>query len=92
MVDEIIAALNDRSPAFPSSVATAPPVDREKLDRLMRLASAWAGTAQHAEVRAGDGETATTVRITGRSGNLTLSLKTDQENVLVQKFGVDLAL
>jgi hypothetical protein len=58
----------------------------------MRLASAWAGTCQHAEVRAGDGETATTVRITGRAGNLMLTLKTDQENVLVQKFSVDIAM
>jgi CubicO group peptidase (beta-lactamase class C family) len=92
IVDEVIAALNDRSPAFPSSVATATSVDREKLDRLMRLASAWAGTCQHAEVRAGDGETAATVRITGRAGNLMLTLKTDQENVLVQKFSVDIAM
>jgi hypothetical protein len=92
MVDEITAALNNRSPAFPSSIATAPSVDREKLDRLMRLASAWAGTCQRVEVRAGDGETATTVRITGASGNLMLTLKTDQENVLVQKLSVDMAL
>jgi CubicO group peptidase (beta-lactamase class C family) len=92
MVDEITAALNNRSPAFPSSIATAPSVDREKLDRLMRLASAWAGTCQRVEVRAGDGETATTVRITGASGNLMLTLKTDQEKVLVQKLSVDMAL
>jgi hypothetical protein len=44
------------------------------------------------EVRAGDGETATTVRITGASGNLMLTLKTDQEKVLVQKLSVDMAL
>jgi CubicO group peptidase (beta-lactamase class C family) len=92
MVDEITGALNDRSPAFPSSIATAPSLDREQLSRLMRLASAWAGTCQRAEVRAGDGETATTVRITGASGDLVITLNTDRDSVVVQKFSVDLAL
>jgi CubicO group peptidase (beta-lactamase class C family) len=92
MVDEIIAALNGRTPDFPSSIATAPALDRGKLTRLMRLAAAWAGTCQHAEVRACDGETATTVKITGLSGGLTVSLKTDQENRVVQTFSMEVAL
>jgi hypothetical protein len=92
MVDEIIAALNGRTPGFPSSIATAPALDRGKLTRLMRLAAAWAGTCQHAEVRAGDGETAATVKITGLSGGLTVSLKTDQENRVVQTFSMEVAL
>ncbi|GAA1805799.1 beta-lactamase family protein [Planosporangium flavigriseum] len=92
IVDKILAALNDPSPAFPPSVATAPSADRHRLDRMMRLAGAWAGTCRHAEVWGGDGETATTIRITGESGDLMLTLQTDQENVLVQKVAVEVAI
>jgi CubicO group peptidase (beta-lactamase class C family) len=92
IVDEIIAVLNDPSPAFPSSIAIAPSLDRAKLTRLMRLAAAWAGTCRRAEVRSGDGETATTIRITGASGNLMLALKTDPENRVVTRCSVDIAL
>jgi hypothetical protein len=92
IVDEVIAALNDESPAFPSSIATAPSIDRGKLTRLMRLAAAWAGGCQHAEVHGGGGVTTTTIKITGSSGDLMVTLKTDQDNAVVQKFSVDMAL
>ncbi|NJC69419.1 beta-lactamase family protein [Planosporangium thailandense] len=91
LVDEIVAALNEPSPSFPASITTAPSVDREQLTRLMRLAAAWAGGCRLAEVRAGDGETATTIAITGRSGDLLLSLRTDRESV-VETFSLDIAL
>ncbi|MGC9667971.1 serine hydrolase [Planosporangium sp. 12N6] len=92
IVDEVIAALGDPAPAFPASVTTAPSLDRERLTRMMRLAAAWAGGCRRAEVAAGDGVTATTVRITGRTGDLTVSLQTDGETATVSAFSVDMAL
>lgn len=91
LIDEIVAALGEPSPTFPASIATAPSVDRAQLTRLLRLAAAWAGPCRRAEVRAGDGETTTTVAVTGRSGDLVLALQTDSEHV-VEKVSLDIGL
>jgi hypothetical protein len=92
IVDQLIAALNAGSPEFPPAVATAPSIDRGKLTRLMRLATGWAGTCQRAEVRAGNGVTATTIKITGESGDLMMTVQTERDSAVVKTFGIELAL
>jgi serine-type D-Ala-D-Ala carboxypeptidase/endopeptidase len=88
LLDTLLVAINDGATIWPSSLPTAPSLDRERLTRLLRLASAWVGTCRLAEFYAGDGTTNVTAKLAGTLGQLILMVSTEPDDLLVTGFTV----
>lgn len=91
-VSTLITAMNAGEDGWPAGLRTAASVDTEALMRQLRIAAVWAGHCRLDGYVAGDGETATTVRLAGETGKVILSVAASGSGAPVQQISVSLLL
>jgi serine-type D-Ala-D-Ala carboxypeptidase/endopeptidase len=74
-VEQLVGAVNAAEPDWPAGLPAADGFDERRAARQLRMAAAWAGQAALDCYLAGNGDTTTTVRLTGRTGQVVLAIE-----------------
>ena len=80
--DTLIATLNAAEPRWPPSLPVTDAFDTARVARELRAAGTWAGPCTLDCYLAGNGDTSTTVLMTGPTGRVTLALDLTQSGEL----------
>ena len=80
--DTLIATLNAAEPRWPPSLPVTDDFDTARVARELRAAGTWAGPCTLDCYLAGNGDTSTTVLMTGPTGRVTLALDLTQSGEL----------
>jgi CubicO group peptidase (beta-lactamase class C family) len=78
-VARLIDAINDGARTWPAGLAAAEAVGTADVLRRLRVAAAWAGPCVIDGVTAGDGDTFVTLRLSGDTGGISLTVRISAE-------------
>jgi hypothetical protein len=81
-LDQVIDALKGGASDWPAGLAAADGVDTDRVLRQLRMAAAWAGQCAIDCYLAGNGSTAATVRLTGQTGKVVLTVEITESGQL----------
>ncbi len=80
---EVVAALNGAQPTLGTDIPLSPEIDRDALDRIVRIVAARFAPVTLGPAAAGDGVKSTTWRLRGDRGELDLTITMDADVSLI---------
>ena len=79
-LEALIDTLNSGATDWPAGLVAADGVSADRVLRRLRMAAAWAGRGAIDRYQAGNGDTSTTVRLTGTTGNVVMTVEISESS------------